>query len=80
MGAHPGLPDLLGFGRRNMAISPEEAYDLVVYQIGALSGFLKAEGLHMQHVKPHGALYNMAAVDQNCRMLSRKLSIRLIPA
>lgn len=64
MGAHPGLPDLLGFGRRNMVISPEEAYDLVVYQIGALSGFLKAEGLHMQHVKPHGALYNMAAVDQ----------------
>lgn len=61
IGAHPGLPDLAGFGRRNMNISPQEAYDLVVYQIGALSGFLKAEGEKMQHVKPHGALYNMAA-------------------
>ncbi|ARW05494.1 LamB/YcsF family protein [Bacillus atrophaeus] len=61
IGAHPGLPDLQGFGRRNIAITPEEAYDLVIYQIGALSGFLKAEGLEMQHVKPHGALYNMAA-------------------
>lgn len=61
IGAHPGLPDLAGFGRRNMAITPQEAYDLVVYQIGALFGFLKAEGIKMQHVKPHGAFYNMAA-------------------
>ncbi|MGE6632052.1 LamB/YcsF family protein [Bacillus sp. NPDC077027] len=61
IGAHPGLQDLVGFGRRNIAISPEEAYDLVVYQIGALSAFLKAEGGVMQHVKPHGALYNMSA-------------------
>ncbi|PRR89310.1 MULTISPECIES: LamB/YcsF family protein [unclassified Bacillus (in: firmicutes)] len=61
IGAHPGLQDLVGFGRRPMAISAEEAYDLVVYQIGALSAFLKAEGGTMQHVKPHGALYNMAA-------------------
>jgi len=64
IGAHPGLPDLAGFGRRNMNISPQEAYDLVVYQIGALSGFLKAEGEKMQHVKPHGALYNMAAKNR----------------
>ena len=64
IGAHPGLPDLAGFGRREMAISVEEAFDLVVYQIGALSGFVKAEGGRMQHVKPHGALYNMAAVDK----------------
>ncbi|MDA7026512.1 5-oxoprolinase subunit PxpA [Bacillus sp. CLL-7-23] len=64
IGAHPGLPDLAGFGRRNMAITPEEAYDLVTYQIGALSGFLKAEGVQMQHVKPHGALYNMAAKNR----------------
>ncbi|ALC82477.1 MULTISPECIES: 5-oxoprolinase subunit PxpA [Bacillus] len=63
IGAHPGLPDLIGFGRRNMQLSSEEAYDLVVYQIGALYGFLKAEGAEMQHVKPHGALYNMAAAD-----------------
>lgn len=61
IGAHPGLPDLAGFGRRNMAISPQEAYDIVLYQIGALYGFIKAEGATMQHVKPHGALYNMAA-------------------
>ena len=61
IGAHPGLQDLAGFGRRPMAISAEEAYDLVIYQIGALSAFLKAEGGTMQHVKPHGALYNMAA-------------------
>lgn len=61
IGAHPGFPDLMGFGRRNMAISPQEAYDIVLYQIGALYGFIKAEGAKMQHVKPHGALYNMAA-------------------
>ncbi|MBP3041163.1 LamB/YcsF family protein [Bacillaceae bacterium Marseille-Q3522] len=61
IGAHPGLPDLIGFGRRNIDISPEEAYDIVVYQIGALCGFVKAEGGKLQHVKAHGALYNMAA-------------------
>ncbi|MDX8047581.1 5-oxoprolinase subunit PxpA [Gracilibacillus sp. S3-1-1] len=61
IGAHPGLQDLVGFGRREVSISPEEAHDLVVYQIGALSGFVKAEGGKIQHVKPHGALYNMAA-------------------
>ncbi|GAB7388530.1 5-oxoprolinase subunit PpxA [Bacillaceae bacterium] len=61
IGAHPGLPDLLGFGRRKMELTPQEAYDLVVYQLGALYGFVKAEGGTMQHVKPHGALYNMAA-------------------
>lgn len=64
IGAHPGLPDLIGFGRRNMAITPEEAYDLIVYQVGALYGFVKAAGGKMQHVKPHGALYNMAAKDR----------------
>lgn len=62
IGAHPGLPDLVGFGRRNMDISAQDAYDLVVYQIGALQAFVQAEGGVMQHVKPHGALYNMAAV------------------
>ncbi|NGQ93668.1 LamB/YcsF family protein [Brevibacillus sp. SYP-B805] len=63
IGAHPGLPDLIGFGRRNMEISPQEAYDMVVYQIGALDAFVRAQGGRMQHVKPHGALYNMAAKD-----------------
>jgi UPF0271 protein len=64
IGAHPGLPDLVGFGRRNIEISPQEAYEMVVYQIGALYGFVKAAGGKMQHVKPHGALYNMAAKRQ----------------
>ncbi|WP_226584878.1 LamB/YcsF family protein [Halobacillus litoralis] len=61
IGAHPGLPDLSGFGRRPMEISSEEAYDMVIYQIGALKGFVEAEGGTLQHVKPHGALFNMAA-------------------
>ncbi len=64
IGVHPGLPDLAGFGRRNMDISPQEAYEMVVYQIGSLWGFVKAEGGRIQHVKPHGALYNMAAVNR----------------
>jgi len=64
VGAHPGFPDLVGFGRRNMAVSPEEAQAMVTYQVGALYGFCKAEGIKMQHVKPHGALYNMAAKDE----------------
>ncbi len=63
IGAHPGFPDLMGFGRRNMAVSPDEAYAYTMYQLGALDGFLKAEGIRMQHVKPHGAFYNMAAKD-----------------
>lgn len=63
IGAHPGLPDLNGFGRREMKITPQEGYDIVVYQIGALNGFLSTFGEKMQHVKPHGALYNMAAKD-----------------
>lgn len=64
IGAHPGFPDLIGFGRRMMRVSPEEVYDYVLYQIGALDGFIRAAGGSMHHVKPHGALYNMAAVDQ----------------
>lgn len=63
MGAHPGLPDLMGFGRRPMKISPDEARAYVLYQISALGGFAHAAGLSLQHVKPHGALYNMAAKD-----------------
>ncbi|MFD0678491.1 MULTISPECIES: LamB/YcsF family protein [unclassified Paenibacillus] len=63
IGAHPGLPDLSGFGRRAMQVTAEEAYEMTVYQIGALWGFIRAEGSALQHVKPHGALYNMASVD-----------------
>ncbi len=63
VGAHPGYPDLMGFGRRNLAISPDEAYAYTLYQIGALYAFLKPLGMEMQHVKPHGAFYNTAARD-----------------
>jgi len=61
IGAHPGFPDLLGFGRRNLAVSPEEIRLYTIYQVGALNAFAKAHQLQLQHVKPHGAMYNMAA-------------------
>lgn len=61
IGAHPGLPDLVGFGRRNMDITANDAYTMVVYQIGALQAFCTAQRVALKHVKPHGALYNMAA-------------------
>src|SRR4026207_2070869 len=61
VGAHPSLPDLQGFGRREMKISREELTNCLIYQIGALKGFLKAEGLKLNHIKPHGSLYGMAA-------------------
>lgn len=63
IGAHPGFPDLMGFGRRNMAVSPEEAAAYITYQLGALYAFAKSSGVTLQHVKPHGALYNMAGKD-----------------
>lgn len=63
IGAHPGFPDLAGFGRREMKLSPKEIYNLVVYQVGAMQGAAKACGTYVQHVKPHGALYNMASKD-----------------
>ncbi|MBU3839869.1 MAG: LamB/YcsF family protein [Candidatus Ruminococcus intestinipullorum] len=63
VGAHPGFPDLMGFGRRNMNISLEEAKAYTLYQISALGGICKAQGMKLQHVKPHGAMYNMAAKD-----------------
>jgi UPF0271 protein len=62
-GAHPGLPDLLGFGRRTMDVSLQEIKDYTTYQIGAMQAFAAAEGIRLQHVKPHGALYNMAVRD-----------------
>jgi UPF0271 protein len=63
IGAHPGLPDLQGFGRRDMKISANEAYQMTLYQVGALYAFVKAAGGKLHHVKAHGALYNMAAKD-----------------
>jgi UPF0271 protein len=63
VGAHPAYPDLVGFGRRSMACSPEEVEDMVLYQIGALAGICLAEGTAIRYVKPHGALYNDMARD-----------------
>lgn len=79
IGAHPGLPDLAGFGRRQMAVTAEEVFDLVLYQTGALWAFVKAEGGKLQHVKPHGALYNMAAVDVSLAEAIAEAIYRLNP-
>lgn len=65
MGAHPGFPDLIGFGRRNLQVSPKEAAAYLTYQLGALEAFTRHHGLRLQHVKPHGALYNMAVQNQH---------------
>lgn len=62
IGAHPGFPDLMGFGRREMQLSPDEVFHLVLYQVGALQAFTRYYGTQLQHVKPHGALYNMASI------------------
>ena len=63
VGAHPGFPDLVGFGRRNMKVSAEELKAMIMYQVGALKAFCVAAGVPLQHVKPHGAMYNMAGKD-----------------
>jgi UPF0271 protein len=67
--AHPGFPDLIGFGRRNVDATPEEIQDYVIYQTGALQAFAQSQGLKLQHVKTHGSLYNMAAA--NLKMMER---------
>jgi len=64
VGAHPGYPDLQGFGRRSMSLKPEEVFDIVLYQVSALKGICEAFGGKLSHVKPHGALYNQAAKDE----------------
>jgi len=65
VGAHPGWPDLQGFGRREMSFTPDEVEAFVLYQIGALAAIAKAEGVELRHVKPHGALYNQAVKDRS---------------
>ena len=65
VGAHPSYPDLQGFGRREMFLSPDEVEAMIVYQVSALAGFVKSEGAELIHVKPHGALYNQAAKDRD---------------
>ncbi len=64
VGAHPSFPDLQGFGRREMKIDREELANILIYQIGALAGFLRAEGMELNHIKPHGALYGMASREE----------------
>jgi UPF0271 protein len=64
VGAHPGFPDLVGFGRREMRMAPQDVEDMLLYQIGALAAMAKCEGVRLSHVKPHGALYNMAVTDK----------------
>ena len=64
IGAHPGLPDIAGFGRRAMAIDADETRDLVRYQVGALVGFLDSAGMPLHHIKPHGALFGMMAKNE----------------
>jgi UPF0271 protein len=64
IGAHPSYPDLQGFGRRNMSLSPGEIYDLILYQVSAMKGICEASGARLHHVKPHGALYNQAAKSE----------------
>lgn len=65
VGAHPGFPDLAGFGRREMRMTPSAIEDCVIYQVAALTGVAAAEGVTLAHVKPHGALYNMAVKDRD---------------
>lgn len=64
VGAHPSLPDMQGFGRREMKMRPDELTAAIIYQVGALKGFLEAEGMPLNHIKPHGSLYGMAAKDE----------------
>ena len=65
VGAHPGYPDLVGFGRRDLDMAPDELEASLVYQIGAVAAFARSAGTSLRHVKPHGALYNLAARDPN---------------
>jgi 5-oxoprolinase (ATP-hydrolysing) subunit A len=80
VGAHPSFPDLAGFGRRDVAMSPRDAEDLVLYQIAAVAGVARAEGLQLAHVKPHGAMYTMAARDRALADAIAKAVAALDPA
>jgi UPF0271 protein len=87
VGAHPGFPDLVGFGRRDMHASPREVEDFVIYQIGALAAIARAEGVRLQHVKAHGALYTMAnrnraladAIVRGVAAVDRSLILFVLP-
>lgn len=88
VGAHPGFPDLAGFGRREMRLAPQEVEDMILYQVGALAGIAAAEGVRLHHVKAHGALYNMAvrdraladAIARAVRAFDASLTLFVLPA
>ena len=79
VGAHPGLPDMLGFGRREMKITPEELKNYLIYQTGALRAFTIAENVKMQHVKPHGVLYQMVERDESLAEATVEAILELDP-
>lgn len=80
VGAHPSLPDLQGFGRREMKISREELTNCIIYQVGALKGFLDAEGMTLNHIKPHGSLYGMAArIEEVAQAVSDATDVFHVP-
>jgi UPF0271 protein len=80
VGAHPSLPDLQGFGRREMKIGRDELVNCMIYQIGALKGFLEAEGMELNHIKPHGSLYGMAArIDEVAQAVCDVADIFRVP-
>jgi len=74
VGAHPGLPDLVGFGRREMKMRPDEVEEIIHYQVGALSSFLKKHDVPLNHIKPHGALYGMLAKDAELTLAALKVA------
>lgn len=80
IGAHPGLPDRMGFGRRELAVSAEEASDFVLYQLGALYSFIKASGGNLKHVKLHGALYHMASKQLDLALAIVKMLHKFDPS
>src|SRR5581483_4021887 len=80
VGAHPGYPDLLGFGRRELRASAEDIRNYVLYQVGALQAFLKSAGVPLQHVKPHGALYTMALEDERIARATLEAVAEVDPA
>lgn len=75
VGAHPGLPDIVGFGRRELKMTPAEVECLVTFQVGALTGFLKRHGAALHHVKPHGALYGMLARDPDLMRAAARVAV-----
>lgn len=80
VGAHPGLPDLVGFGRREMKLTPEEVESLILFQVGSLVAFLRREGAELHHIKPHGSLYGMLARDEDLmRAAARVLVLYGVP-